>query len=804
MYLKLARPAVRLFHRHPLIVLTVIFLAFAAAIPSTIRLFGTIQTDLSALLPESYHSVQLIRKARDKMEGLGSLIIVLEGDKREGIIQFASDLSKKLSGDSLIKEVVSTKPGYQFFSDHKLLYVDLEDLEEIRDRIDRRIQREKLGGLLINLEEGRSGDRLDFKDIEEEYRKKYSEGKRSPYYESDDGRVFLIHVYPTGTSSDFGFAKKVTRYVSGVVEDFDIASYDPSLKVYYAGTFQTRINEYNALIQDLALAGLIAVVGITLLLLLRFRNPVVLLLLLAPMGIGLVWTFGLTRLFIGNLNVVTSFLFSILSGLGIEFGIHLFSRYLEAKESGKEPLAAIEEMITSVGRSSLTSSATAGVPFLLLGFNDFKGFSEFGLITGSGIFITLLAYLLTLPPLIVILERFHLLRVRAIHKGLFLHNRGTRFHYARPLFWGALILSMICLAFIPRLRFEYDFNKLKPKLPFHEEIRKKVHKVVPPVNSPAMVIVERDEEAALIKEALLTRKKLTSSSLIQGVKIATDLVPKDQEAKEKILSDIQKMIEEPLIQKGIKKGGRKKALDEFVRSLDVPPVTLDDVPDEAKRIFYGRKEVPGQVIFIFADPDVELSDGRIAMRFQSEVAEIPTAVKTYHATSDAIVFADVLKVMLRDSKKAIALAVFGVLFFVILDFRKPIRVALVMLPIVGGIFWMCGLMGMIDFRFSFYNMVVIPSVVGTAIDNGVHMYHRYMEERFSAVGKVVRTAGQAAFLSSLTNIIGFLGLVFAEHNGLASIGKAAMIGMVACMVCSLTLFPAALQLLEDWRKKGTL
>ena len=45
---------------------------------------------------------------------------------------------------------------------------------------------------------------------------------------------------------------------------------------------------------------------------------------------SLTWTFGVTYLAIGSLNMITVGLFAILFGLGIDFGIHIFARYREA------------------------------------------------------------------------------------------------------------------------------------------------------------------------------------------------------------------------------------------------------------------------------------------------------------------------------------------------------------------------------------------------------------------------------------------------------------------------------------------
>ena len=50
------------------------------------------------------------------------------------------------------------------------------------------------------------------------------------------------------------------------------------------------------------------------------------LLIIVPLAMALAWTLGLTHLVIGELNRISAFIFAILIGLGIDFGVHALSR----------------------------------------------------------------------------------------------------------------------------------------------------------------------------------------------------------------------------------------------------------------------------------------------------------------------------------------------------------------------------------------------------------------------------------------------------------------------------------------------
>ncbi|MDL1872718.1 hypothetical protein FBR05_11000, partial [Deltaproteobacteria bacterium PRO3] len=140
----------------------VILLALASAgfsYPRMIHLFKTISTDPIDLLPQDYPSVQTLLKIRDKLKPKKSFGVVLESSDAEAIQRALYDLKARFERLPEVGRALVTKPGYAFFDKHKLLYLELEDLKEIRERVRRKIQQEKLGPLYISFDE--EGDRCD-------------------------------------------------------------------------------------------------------------------------------------------------------------------------------------------------------------------------------------------------------------------------------------------------------------------------------------------------------------------------------------------------------------------------------------------------------------------------------------------------------------------------------------------------------------------------------------------------------------------------------------------------------------------
>jgi len=222
-----------------------------------------------------------------------------------------------------------------------------------------------------------------------------------------------------------------------------------------------------------------------------------------------------------------------------------------------------------------------------------------------------------------------------------------------------------------------------------------------------------------------------------------------------------------------------------------------------RKLFWGDDMTENeQIAYIDPLPQMEMDDGRNAILFAKEIGTIETPLGTFYPSNDAIVFADVLRTMMSDGKRAIALAFLCVFVIVFLDFRSVKETVMIVSPIALGVLFMALFMYIFKIKFNFYNMVIAPTVVGTSIDNSVHLYHRYKEMGKTNLMTAVRSTGGAALLSSATNICGFLGLAFVNHAGLRSIGNLAVLGMSACLLTTLIFFPALLQFLEDRRNRA--
>ncbi len=768
----------------------------AASIPRTINLFKNISTDPVDLLPEHHPNVISLLEVRKKFDRGVNTSIVFESDDPKATLLFLQDTVKKLKQENYIGRVRDKKLGYDFFNEHKLLYLETKDLEDIKDSIDRRIQREKLSGLLIDLDS--NGENEDsFAALEAKYKSRYSEESSSEYNISADGKVYSIFVESPAADSGLSAASRFQDKLEVFVQSLRPTDFHPSMKVYFSGA--TKVLEYRALVKDLKKVGLISGFLLFLPLLIRFRNPIHVAIMFIPLGVGIPIAFAAASFFIAKLNVSTSFLFAILGGLGIENGIHIFSRYYEQRRENVSQTDAFVDIFSHTGRAILTAVASVAVTFLLLMVNDFRGFSDFGLIAGLGLWIIFFVYFLFLPSLLLLSEKLGILKYKNVLPGQesdSTPNSGIPQTWLKPALTAFTLFSILSLVSIPFLKFEYDSKKTRANIPSVKVAREKQRLTATRVNNPAVVVVKNEAEAAALRQKIEAYKLTdTETPTIDTAKSYYDLVPPDQTKKLAIIADIKKLLDDDAL--SLLKGKHKEDVERFKKALvESNPVETKELPPEVVEIFKGNPQVPGEILYINPQAKMELDDGQNAMRFADDVRTVTTEYGTYHPSSDAVVFGIVLQTMLSDSRNVLLISVLTIAFFVYLDFRNGKKTAIVMLSILLGVFWLFGIMWIFGIKFNFYNMIIIPAVMGMSIDNSIHIFHRYEELGPGSLGRVLKSTGTAALLASLTNASGFFGLLFCLHQGLFSIGLLAVIGVVTCLLSTLVFLPCLLQYRE--------
>jgi RND superfamily putative drug exporter len=159
-------------------------------------------------------------------------------------------------------------------------------------------------------------------------------------------------------------------------------------------------------------------------------------------------------------DTTTTFLFTIMLGVGTDYSIFLMARYREERVEGHDKAQAVQTSVTWSGESIATSATTVIIAFGAMTISSFTLLQSIGVGLGFGVLIALLVSLTLIPSFILIAgdrifwprsgKRFESYAIKARKKraerpGYF--RRAAGFSVRRP----ALVLGLTVLISIPAI-----------------------------------------------------------------------------------------------------------------------------------------------------------------------------------------------------------------------------------------------------------------------------------------------------------------------------------------------------------------
>jgi len=688
------------------------------------------------------------------------------------------------------------------------------------------------------------------------------------YLSSKDGKIKLSFVRPVNDSDEplvvVPFVNYVQRTARRATEELSKACEDAAacpdgpLKLTLTGLPAIVADEQKILTEDITLTTIAAISGILCLFVWGFRSLRQTVLGLLPLLTGLLWTLAFVRLAFGSMNMVTSAFIVTLLGLGIDFAVHLLSRFNESRAMGKEPREAAEAAMLGAGPGILTGALTTSGAFAALAASRFMAFSQLGIITGVGLVFVLLVTL-TMMPAMLVLPSLRFLQGRGGKTPSQCRDKKpSRLDIPglvvrrRWFFVGlGLVSAALMLLVAQRIPWSYDYLELMPSELDSVEAMATLARRTDFSAEVAALVARGPGQAKQFTQTLLQKKT------IARVESLVSYLPQNQHRKLKALNSLVPILQkrpvrqpEPVDLKAL-----DQALEELSDSLENARFEARRASKEAAmlkgpaqavaRLRKALKETPAhkalprlqelqKKILAGIDQGLEIlrqNAGAKPMTAASLLAELPAGLRDrmYHQGRYAVYvypaepiwdkqymarfIADLRSVQPEATgfpvthyeigssielgfRDASIIALVALVILLLLDFRSPRYTLLALAPLGMGIAWMWGGISLLGMSYNFVNIIAFPLIIGIGVASGVHILHRFRQEGEQDIAPVVRFTGMAIFLSAATTMVGFGSLTLAQHRGAATLGIVLLLGVGACLATALFFLPALLRVLK--------
>ena len=220
-----------------------------------------------------------------------------------------------------------------------------------------------------------------------------------PYLFSLDHTMSLIMIASAIPSDDIETTPKVDKRIEALL--LPMHEKYPDYKFERTGLTSIYRDEMDSVGPQTQLITVMAFVLIFVLLIWSFDSATIPFLMLVPIVVGIIWASGIVGLVLGSMNMITVMMMVVLLGLGIDFSIHVASRFFEELSMGRNIEEALRLAVSETGAGVVTGALTSAIAFLTLLSAQNRGIFEFGFCAGMGVIVTLIAVFWLLPALMV-------------------------------------------------------------------------------------------------------------------------------------------------------------------------------------------------------------------------------------------------------------------------------------------------------------------------------------------------------------------------------------------------------------------
>jgi hopanoid biosynthesis associated RND transporter like protein HpnN len=548
--------------------------------------------------------------------------------------------------------------------------------------------------------------------------------------------------------------------------------------------------------------------------------------------VGMAWSFGYVTLAVGHLNILSVSFTVTLIGIGIDYGIHYVSRYLQLRREGHDCQAALLATSRGISPAIATGAVTTAVSFYAAAFTSFTGIAELGMIAGGGILLCAIAELVVLPAAVLLVDRQQ--GYERLPEPLPVHRWTAPITRHPGLVLGST-LALTLLVGGGGSRLWYDQNLLNMQ-PVGLESVELEHKLLAQSGRSAwyaLSIADSPEELLARKAAflelpsverieeivsLLPRHGEQTQPMIERIRSRLErlpdrppLIPVDRpEALRDALSAMQQRSDQfgisqqslPTLQQACEALGQLPAancfaaMSQFQQQLaadllgrlhalrtmaDPTPPAWTDLPTSLQQRFVGKRQ--RHLLKIYGRGNIW--DTQNLARFVREIRGVDR-----HVTGNPVQAFEAAREMKQSYQTAALYALVIIIAVLVFDFRRLRDALLAAAPLALGMLQMFGLMGLLDIPLNPANMLALPLILGIGVDYGVHIVHEYRES--TGRYRMSKSTAVAVVVDSLTTIVGFGSLMIASHQGLESLGRVLTIGVSCCLFTSMVILPAFL------------
>ena len=538
-----------------------------------------------------------------------------------------------------------------------------------------------------------------------------------------------------------------------------------------------------------------------LILLLFFRSFSAMLLSLAVVIIGVIWSFGTLELLGYKITLLTALISPLIVVIGIPNCIYFLNKYHTAYKQTRERRAAIVQMIAKMGVVTLFCNISAAIGFAVFGLTKSALLKEFGQVAGFNIMMLFFISLILIPAVLSVLpppneKQMRYLNNASLHKWLDRLERWTLNH-RKLIYLSTAFVLIVAVAGIFRLKsvgYIVDdlpkTDKIYTDLKFFETNFKGVMPLEIVVDTKKRYGVSRNLNNLLkidtLSEYLSTRSYIGKPlSITEGLKFAKQAFFEGDSLNYSMPAEYDL----PALAQYLSMRNDSGNTNSFTKLVS----SFMDSSRQQARISVSMQDIGSARLPVVLDS----IETRAYTIFDSTKYNVLL-------TGTSVTFLEGTRFIINGLKESIIWA-FLLIALCMFYLFKSVRILLCsLIPNVVPLIITAGIMGWVGVAIKPSTVLVFSVALGIAIDITIRFLVNYKQELKVTtdtkrnVINTIHSTGLSIIYTSIVLIAGFVIFCFSGFGGTKSLGWLTSLTLITATITNLVLLPA---MLMDLRKK---
>lgn len=534
---------------------------------------------------------------------------------------------------------------------------------------------------------------------------------------------------------------------------------------------------------------------------------------------------------IGSFNPVTQIIPILLIGLGVDYGIHVTSRYREEAGKGADVDRSVRTAIGTVGVALALATITTAVGFLTNIFNPVPALKDFGILSATGIVISFLLMLTFVPSVREVLDRRAQAGGRLPSDGM--KAGGDRLlpqimektsvlaeRAAIPTLVVALVLGGAGVWGLTQLETRFSFTDFLPEdAPAVQTLDIIEGEFGGGFGESTQVLVEGDDLATVETHNALVEAVGNLATVPNVVSFDSPVGP--VASAESPIGVIQQLVSpgpdgQPVSPEFAQEAfGLGLGEDLTVSgSADVAAIwaaAAEAAPEQWAQVAHSTAGATDAVLVDIQTQAGEQGAGELREDLVTAFEPVAEAAASVIPTSQQII-SDVIVTSLASSQTTsllitlvIATLVLVVSFWI--ENRRPFLGVITMLPVALVVFWTYGLMYVTGIPFGPVTATLAALAVGIGVPFTIHIARRFEEDRNryhdldDAIRSTTRHTGGALAGSAFTTMAGFGILITSSLTPFQQMGQVTVYAIGLSLIGAILVLPSLLALWEGWHRR---